>query len=155
MRVLWEVADFVRKLRRQMRFGELSRAPLELLRLELRGQRAECEWMARPADRWDEMLPPGLSERNASAQALEDAVAVRELLFSALPELESAAIRVFRNSEDEEDPELIIAGTVCREDEVAPTIRSLAMKAKLLGFQFSMDDGVLGALQSEEHAMSS
>ncbi len=153
MRVLWEVADFVRNLRRQMRFGELSRAPLQLLRLELRGERAACEWMARPSDRWDEMLPAGLSERNASAQALKDAMAVRELLFSAIPKLESAVFRVYRNSDEE--PELIIAGNLCRDDEVAPTIRSPAMKAKLLGFQFSMDDGVLGGLQVEEHAVSS
>ena len=36
MRQLWEVADFVRKMRREMRFGEISRAPLQLLRVELR-----------------------------------------------------------------------------------------------------------------------
>src|ERR1700721_552182 len=33
MKPVWDVADFVRGLRREMRFGELSRAPLKLLRL--------------------------------------------------------------------------------------------------------------------------
>jgi len=40
MKQLWEAADFVRNLRRRLRFGELSRAPLKLLRLELRGNQA-------------------------------------------------------------------------------------------------------------------
>jgi hypothetical protein len=53
MRQLWEVADFVRTVRREMRFGELSRAPLRLLRLELREDAMECDWVARPPDVWD------------------------------------------------------------------------------------------------------
>src|ERR1700716_456367 len=82
MKQLWEIADFVRNLHRRLRFGELSRAPLKLLRLELRGDEAECEWVARPADPWDSFLPPSVGERHASLQALEDSLAVRNLLFS-------------------------------------------------------------------------
>jgi hypothetical protein len=44
---LWEVADFVRSRRRQMRFGKLSRAALRLLRLEPREDAMECGWMTR------------------------------------------------------------------------------------------------------------
>jgi hypothetical protein len=114
--------------------------------------------MARPADPWDAGLPAGVGERNASAQALQDAMAVRALLFSALLELESAKFRVYRHTicrdSRGEVPELIIVGTVEREYEVASSIRSPAMKAKLFGFQFWMDDGVLGALQLEEHAVN-
>ena len=147
MKQLWEIADFVRNLHRRLRFGELSRAPLKLLRLELRGDEAECEWMARPADPWDAVLPPSVGERHASLQALEDSLAVRSLLFSAMPTLSSAVFRVYRQ-DDGEHAELIITGTVTREDQAAANVCSLAMRAKLCGLRFSLADGVLGSFQS-------
>jgi len=58
MKKLWEDADFVRNVHRRLRFGELSRARLKLLRLELRSDEAGCEWMARPADPWDTHVSP-------------------------------------------------------------------------------------------------
>jgi hypothetical protein len=154
MQRIWEAACFVRKLRIRLRFGKLSRAPLKLLRLELRGNSAECEWMARPADPWDSFLPAGDGERNASLQALQDAMAVRELLFATLPDLQTATFRVYRESQ-EETSELIITGTLESNCEVASNVRSPAMRAKLFGFQFWMENGVLGALQSEEYAVTS
>jgi len=149
MRHLWEASDFLRKLRVRMRFGKLSRAPLKLLRFELRGEVAECEWMARPADAWDADLPPSVGKRNASSQALEDSLAVREMLFAAMPGVSSAAFRVYRALEEAE-AELIIVGTVERDEQVAGNVRSLAMRAQLFGFRFWMDNGVLGTLQSTE-----
>jgi len=146
MRQLWEASDFVRKLREQMRFGELSRAPLKLLRFELRDDVAECEWMARPADPWDADLAPSVGKRNASSQALEDSLAVRKMLFGAIPDISSAVFRVYRAVEGA-GAELIIVGTVERHEQVAGNIRSLAMRAQLFGFRFWMDDGVLGTLQ--------
>jgi hypothetical protein len=146
MQQLWEVSDFVRKLQVRMRFGKLSRAPLKLLRFELRGNLAECEWMARPADPWDADLPPSIGERNASAQALEDSLAVRWMLFAAMPGVSSAVFRVYRAVKGAE-AELIIVGTVERDAKVAGNIRSLAMRAQLFGFRFWMDNGVLGTLQ--------
>ena len=148
MKQLWEAADFVRNLRRRLRFGELSRAPLKLLRLELRGNQAECEWIARPADPWDADLPPSVGERNASLQALEDSLAVRNLLFSAIPTVSSAVFRVYRQVEPEH-AELIITGTVTREDQEAANVCSLAMRAKLCGLRFWLADGILGTYQSE------
>ena len=148
MKQLWEAADFVRNLRRCLRFGELSRAPLKLLRLELRGDEAECEWMARTADPWDSDLAPGVGERHASLQALEDCLAVRRLLFSALPSISKAVFRVYRGGETEH-VELIITGTVTREDQAAANICSLAMRAQLCGLRFWLADGVLGRFQSE------
>src|SRR5713226_6278057 len=47
---LWEASDFVRKVRLRMRFGEMSRLPLRLLRLELGHETAVCEWVARAND---------------------------------------------------------------------------------------------------------
>jgi hypothetical protein len=152
MRLFWEIADFGRAMHRQLRFGELSRARLRLLRLEWRGDVAECEWMARPADKWDVHLPEGVRRRNESQQALQDAIAVRELLFAAMPEVESASLRVFRQSDEASD--LIIVGTVTRGQEIPRRVLSAAMQAKLLGFQFWLEDGILEALQSEECAMS-
>ena len=149
MRLLWEASDFLHKLLVQMRFGELSRAPLKLLRFELRGEAAECEWMARPADPWDADLPPSVGKRNASSQALEDSLAVREMLFATMPGVSNAVFRVYRAVEGAE-AELIIVGTVERDEQVAGNIRSLAMRAQLFGFRFWMDNGVLGTLQSTE-----
>ena len=149
MKQLWEAADFVRNLHRRLRFGEFSRGPLKLLRLELRLEEAECEWIARPADPWDDHLPPSMGERNASLQALEDSLAVRSLLFAAVPSVSSAVFRVYRQVESEHS-ELIITGTVTRDDQAAANVCSLAMRAQLCGLRFWLADGVLGRFHSEE-----
>jgi hypothetical protein len=152
MQLLWRIADFGRAMHRQMRYGELSRAPLRLLRLEWRGDVAECDWMARPADEWDADLPRHVREENESVQALQDAIGVRELLFSALPRVESASLRVFRQSV-EGATHLIITGMVTRTQEIPRNVPSVAMRAKLLGFQFWIENGVLEALQAEKCAV--
>jgi hypothetical protein len=153
MRLLWGIADFGRAMHRQMRFGELSRAPLQLLRLEWRGDVAECDWLARPADEWDRDVPRQVSDGNVSEQALRDAIAMRELLFYALPGVDTASLRAFRQSAGGTH-DLIITGTVNRGEEVARNVPSTAMRAKLLGFQFWFEDGYLEALPSEECAVS-
>jgi hypothetical protein len=153
MNPFWEVADFVRGLRREMRFGELSRAPLQLLRLELSGDSLACEWIARPADPWDASLRRHTRERNVSEQALCDAIRVRDLAFDALPNIEGATLRVFRPAGGREPPELIITGTATRDAPAMLRVSSLAMRAKLYGFQFEMEDGILQALRSKENAI--
>lgn len=72
MEPLWECLDFVRKVRFRARFGKLSRAPLRMLRLELSGETAECDLMARPPDPWDVNLPPAVRERNVSFRCLQE-----------------------------------------------------------------------------------
>lgn len=153
MKQLYDIGYFCRTLGVQLRFGHLSRAPLRLLRLELRGNAAECDWVARPADPWDGDLPRPVGDRHASVQALEDAMDVRDLFFGALPGVNTAVFRVYREAAGTEF-ELIIAGTVTREQSVARSIRSLAMRAKLCGLRFWLEDGILEALRSEECAMS-
>jgi len=149
MRQLWEVADFVRNLRRQMRFGEFSRAPLRLLRMEVREDLAECDWMARPPDEWDESFRRSERDRNESLQALADAITVRNMLFDALPNVVSAVLRGFRQPA-REPPELIVLGMVSREAPAVHRVSSLAMRAKLYGFCFCVEDGYLRPLQQIE-----
>ena len=150
---LSQIGYFIRAQRIQIRFGELSRAPLRLLRLELQGNSAECDLMCRPADEWDRDIPGRVSDLNVSTQALQDAIAVRDLLFFALPGVDTASLRVFRESPSEEH-QLIITGIVAREQQTSRYVASVAMRAKLLGLQFWLEDGVLEVLRSEEYAMS-
>jgi hypothetical protein len=140
MKELWEAADFVRNLHRRLRFRGLAHVSLNLLRLELRGDQAECEWLARP--------DPSADERIASVQALEDSLAVRKLLFTAMPSLSNAVLRVYRQVEPEHT-ELIITGTVTRGEQVTDKVCSPAMRAKLYGLRFWLEDGVLGGLQPQ------
>jgi hypothetical protein len=136
MKQLWEAADFVRSLHRRLRFRKLSRAPLKLLRLELRGDHAECEWLASPA------------ERDTSSQILEDSLAVRKLLFAAMPSLSSAVFRVYRQAEPEH-AELIITGTVTRDKQATDDVCSPAMRARLCGLHFWLEADVLGGLKTQ------
>ena len=151
MNPFWEVADFVRGLRREMRFGELSRAPLRLLRLELRDDTVQCDWIARAPDIWDASLRRRERERNQSEQALRDAIRVRDLAFDVLRDLHLAVLRAFRPSAAREPPELIISGVATREAPPILRVSSLAMRAKLYGFQFELEDGILQVLRGKEN----
>jgi hypothetical protein len=151
MRQLWTVADFVRSLRREMRFGELSRAPLRLLRFELRDGAVECDWMARPPDVWDACLRRSVRDHNESQQALADAISIRNLLFDALPRIDCAVLRAFRQPAHE-PPEMIILGTVSREMPAVHRVCSMVMRAKLYGFCFCLEDGLLRPLQVGDRA---
>ena len=91
-----------------MKYGELSRSPLRLLRVQWTGENAECDWMARPPDTWDASLPKAVRQQHASVQALKDGMTLREVLFSALPGVPNAVLRAFRQSA-REPPRLIIA----------------------------------------------
>jgi hypothetical protein len=151
MRQLWEVADFVRKMRREMRFGEISRASLRLLRVELRNDTLECDWIARPPDIWDSSLRRAERDRNESQQILLDAIAIRSLVFNALPKIDCAVLRAFRQPA-REPPEMILLGTVSREMPEMHRVSSLAMRAKLFGFCFILEDGFLKPLQLVERS---
>ena len=146
MKWIWIASEFARKLRFEMRYGELSRAPLKFLRLELREDYAECEWLARPNDPWDRDLPDEIREQNKTFQALHDALTVREFLFSSIPPIRLASLKVYRLTEWQ-SRELIITGSVNREDVPPPRIASLVMRAKHYGLHFHIMDGALGPLE--------
>ena len=148
MKWLWGASEFVRRVRSQMRFGEHSRAPLRLLRLEVREDVAEYEWLARPNDPWDADLPVELQSQNELFQALRDALNVREVLFESLPEVRCATVKVYRKKAQVAS-ELIISGIVSREDEPPPRLSSLVMKAKLCGLRFNLSDGTFESLGLE------
>jgi hypothetical protein len=144
MEWIWNASEFVRRVRCRMRFGELSRAPLKLLRLELREHEAECEWIIRPNDPWDCDLPMQLQEQHQAEQTLCDAIRLREFLFATLPQIDRVIVVAYREITGELDP--IISGTLDRTDVVAPKIASLTMRAKLYGFRFCLEDGHLQPL---------
>jgi hypothetical protein len=152
MKQLWQVAGFLRGLRAELRFGEFSRAPLRLLRLQLQDETAECDWVARAADAWGATLPRHARDQKASLQALQDAMKLRDMLFALLPEVRLALLRAFRQSA-REPPRLIIAGKVTRQLPAVKKVRSAETRAKLYGFKFWMDDGVLVPLETVERSL--
>jgi len=153
MRQVYEVADFVRATRRRLRFGEFSRAPIQIMRLQLRGDFAECDWMTRPPDVWDSEVPLSARNESTSRQALADAMALRHLLLGELPHIRSAALRAFRPSEFG-TPDVIIAGTILREDPYLLKIPSPVMRAKLCGFRFDLENGFLKPLKRDDCSLT-
>jgi hypothetical protein len=146
---LCNVSRFIRDLRVRMRYGELSRASLQLLRLNILGEDVKCDWLARAPDPWDADLSQHVRERHVSLQALRDAIDVRGLLFEVLPDVETAVLRVYRQAEGFAR-ELIITGCVQRNDHSSRSIHSLAMRAKVLGFRFNLEGDSLCGISVEE-----
>jgi len=143
---LCDVSLLIQRLRIQMRFGELSRAPLTLVRFQMKQSVVECDWLARLPDPWDEDLRPEIGQRHASLQALKDAVDVRSLLFYLLPDVDAAFLRIYRgNAACGRD--LVIAGHVQRIAPAFRRIHSITMRAKLLGFRFALQNDILGGLK--------
>ena len=151
MRPVQDIAEFLWKIRTRIRFGELSRMPLTLLRFELVGANAMCEWVCREPDPWDVHVPRAVRYRNAGMQALLDAMVVREMLFRAIPQTREAKFRVYQELEGAR--ELIITGLVSRDDEVPPRVSSPAMRAKLYGFHFLMQEGLLEPLKVSNESL--
>ncbi|HEV2275606.1 MAG TPA: hypothetical protein VGR96_15650 [Acidobacteriaceae bacterium] len=147
---LGDASHFLRNFRVSLRFGELTRAPLRLLRFQMFQDLIECDWLSREPDPWDVDLPSSIGQRHASLQALKDAIEVRNLIFYCVPGVDSALLRVYRSSPRRKD-ELIIAGSAERSDRPARSIRSLAMRAQLLGFRFSLENDILHELPETAH----
>ena len=137
---LCQASRFLRDLRLQMRYGSLTRAPLQLLRFQIVGEMVECDWLSRSLDPWDADLSSHVQQRHASLQALRDAIDIRALIFRAIPGIDTAYCRAFRGGPT---PEPIIAGNVHRNDHSARDVHSLVMREKVLGFRFRMEGDVL------------
>lgn len=149
-----DVGRLLFDVRMQLRFGELSRAPLRLVRLQIREtageMAAECDWIARNPDPWDADLAREIGRRHASLQALKDAIDIRALLFATLPQLAAARLRVYRETHSRSLRELIIAGQLRRRDSTFRSVHSLAMRAKLVGLRFRLENGFLDRLPRDE-----
>jgi len=145
MNELLNAMDFLKKARRRMRFGTYSRTPLNLLRVEWKDDQVECDWIMRPADPWDKFLPPALVEEHQTHQALRDALNLRDIVFKAFPSVTRADLRMFRVYADFRH-ELMMTGTVTRSNEVLQRVPSVAMRAKLCGFRFTLAQGVLESM---------
>jgi hypothetical protein len=154
-RQLFDTSQLLRGFRVRMRFGELSRAPLQLLRFQFLSpsQVVECDWIARLPDPWDVDLPQRIRQRHASLQALKDAIDVRALLFDTLPQISEAYFRVYRESPSSAR-EMIISGCAQRNDNSSRCVRSLAMRAKVLGFRFNLEEDVLSGIPVEQQAVA-
>lgn len=148
---LCDASLFLRQLRMQLRFGELTRAPLRLLHFQVTESIAECDWVARQQDPWDAGLSADIGRRHASLQALKDAIDIRSLLLAALPNIDQGRLRIYRES-PRHSREVIIVGDVRRLDNTFRSVHSVAMRAKLIGFRFSMENGMLCRLNREEQA---
>ena len=149
MKDLWEVGEFVRKIRARMRFGELSRAPLRLLRLELRAIRRDAiGWRVRLMCGQVRCLGIfGIATLRCRRFRMRWLCA--RCFSRPCSDVQSADFRAFRQ-EAREPPRLVIYGTVTREMPAVPRVTSPVMRAKLCGFHFQMDDGVLEPLETEE-----
>lgn len=145
---LCNVSRFLHCLRVRMRFGELTRAPLYLLRLNILGKDAKCDWLARAPDPWDVDLSQNVRDKHTSLQTLKDTIDFRALLFASLPDVETAELRVYRQTSTFAR-DLIITGCVQRNDHSARSIHSLAMRAKVLGFRFYLEGDVLSKIATE------
>lgn len=125
-----------------MRHGEFSREPATILRLEWRGDIVECDWLMRPADPWDVHLSPYVARENRTSQALRDALVLRSMIFRGFANAERAELRMFR-FDGEGQLELMMSGSVARSDQGYERVPSMAMRAKLCGFQFTLAHGGL------------
>jgi hypothetical protein len=130
MKWLYGISDFLRRIRREMRFGERSRAPLKLVRLAV---------MEDFADVWDKDLPDKVRGENEIHQALVDALGIREALFTLVPQVRYARVKVYRHP-GTSAAQVIITGDLSREDEPPPRLSSLVMRAKLCGLRFNLSD---------------
>lgn len=107
----------------------------------------ECDWLMRSPDLWDRDLPARVQTENQTLQALGDAMSLRAAIFASFPAVTRAKLRMYR-ADSEHRLELLMTGSVTRSNEVFERVASMAMRAKLCGFQFKVDAGELKSMPS-------
>jgi hypothetical protein len=107
----------------------------------------ECDWLMRPPDPWDQDLPEHLARDNQTLQALRDALSLREVIFKSFPAVTNADLRMFR-ADGEHRLELVMTGKVNRYNDGFERVASLAMRAKLCGFHFTLKTGGMEKLSA-------
>jgi hypothetical protein len=147
MKPILDTIEFFHALHTQMRFGEFSRLPIRVHRFEVVEDSAECEWLMRPPDPWDVHLPTWRQQEHCTEQSLRDALKIRELIFSGFPQVVRAGLRMYREVEGS-SPELMLLGDVERDARDIRSVASLAMRARLYGFRFSLAGGALEQMGS-------
>jgi len=125
----------------------MSREPLDVLRVEWKGDLVECDWLMRPVDPWDRFLPSHLATENQTLQALRDALKLREIILRSFPAVGMAHLRMFRSDENHH-LELVMTGNVNRWDEEFHRVPSVMMRAKMCGFRFTVAEGMLCGMAS-------
>jgi hypothetical protein len=145
MKELFQSAKFLSMTRRKLRYGAYSSEPLLVLRFEWKGDNVECDWLMRPPHPWDLDLAPRIGRENQTLQALKDALILRETIFDSFPAVITAKLHMYR-ADSEHRFELMMTGTVSRSNEVFERVTSVAMRAKLCGFQFSLKAGELESM---------
>jgi hypothetical protein len=141
-----DLSRYLLRLRIHMRSGRLSRMPMQLMRVEILPERAEFDCLARAGDPWDADIAAQLARRHVTLQVLHDAIDLRAILFRSMPGINSARIRIYRESE-QGGRELIMFGDTHRNDHTARGVHSLTMRAKILGFRFGLDNEHLKAMK--------
>jgi len=67
---------------------------------------------------------------------------MRSLVFSTFAEVETAHFRIYRDTLTK-PREMIVTGCAQRNDNSSRWVHSLAMRAKVLGFRFCLEDEIL------------
>lgn len=147
MKELLQAAEFLSTTRRRLRYGAYSSQTLMLLRFEWKGDTVECDWLMRPPHPWDRDLAPHVGRENQSLQALRDAMTLRQAIFDSFPAVTTADLRMYR-TDAQHRLELMMTGNVTRSNEVFERVTSMAMRAKLCGFHFSLKAGELERMPS-------
>jgi hypothetical protein len=105
----------------------------------------ECDWLMRPPDPWDKDLQEHLAKENQTLQALRDALILREVIFESFPAVINAELRMYR-ADGEHRLELVMTGKVNRYNDGFERVASVAMRARLCGFHFKLNEGEMESL---------
>ena len=143
MKELLDAADFLSRARRRLRFRSLIAGTAHAVAVRVERRLVECDWLMRPADPWDKDLPAHLARENQTLQALRDALTLREVVFKSFPAVVNATLRMFRADSDHR-LELVMTGNVNRSNEAFERVASVAMRARLCGFHFNLEEGASG-----------